>query len=274
MAKNLSEELHDTLNAVIKCECYIKARPFNQRLFSSLCDEMGANHKGLFLHTKVRWLSRGPVLKRVLELCEEIIFFLNQQKNVSLAERFTQKKFVANIAYMSDIFHSLNCRNEYRFIDFHGFTVIDHSAKITAYYKKLSLWQTYIKRDEFDMFPDLKKYLVGKEVNIKSTIIEHLEKLTKKIEQYYGDTVKPTYDHDWTIDPFVAADLPELPLRLEEEFTDMIAERLNRITFNSFKSKHPKVSANLFIWVSMRSTYSIVSAYVIKQLIPFATKWL
>ena len=93
-----------------------------------------------------------------------------------------------------------------------GFTVIDHSAKITAYYKKLRSWQTYIKRNEFDMFPDLKKYFVEKEVNIKNTILEHLEKLTKKFKLYYGDTVKPTNDHDWMINPFVAADLPEQPL--------------------------------------------------------------
>ena len=59
MAKNLSEELHDTLNTVIKCVNYIKARPISQRLFSSLCDKMGPNHTGLLLHTKVRWLSRG-----------------------------------------------------------------------------------------------------------------------------------------------------------------------------------------------------------------------
>ena len=83
--------------------------------------------------------------------------------------------------------------------------------------------------------------------------------------------MKSTNDHDWTINPFVAADLPELPLRVAKEFTDMKAEALNRITFNSFKSKHPKVSANLFFWASMRSTYPIVSAFVIKQLIPFAT---
>ena len=111
---------------------------------------------------------------------------------------------------MSDIFHLLNCLNES--VQGPGFTAIDHYAKITAYYKKLSLWQTYIKRDEFVMSPDLKKYLIGKEVNIKNTIIKHLEKLTKKIEQYYGDTVKPINDHDWMINPFVAADLPELPL--------------------------------------------------------------
>ena len=74
MAKNLSEELHDTLNAVIKCVNYIKARLLNQRLFSHLCDEMRADHTGLLFHTEVRWLSRGRVLKRVFELRKEIIF--------------------------------------------------------------------------------------------------------------------------------------------------------------------------------------------------------
>ena len=93
------------------------------------------------------------------------------------------------------------------------------------------------------------------------------------MKQYYGNTVKPTNDHDWMINPFVAADLPKLPLRVAEEFTDLIAEPLNRITFNSFKEKHPKVSANLFFWASMRSTYPIASAFVIKQLIPFAITW-
>ena len=50
---------------VIKCVNYITARPLNQRLFSCLCDEMGADHTGLLLHTEVRWLSCGRVLKRV-----------------------------------------------------------------------------------------------------------------------------------------------------------------------------------------------------------------
>ena len=63
VAKSLSEELHDTLNCVIKCVNYLKARPLNQRLCSCLCDEMGADHIGLLLHTEVRWLSRDQVLK-------------------------------------------------------------------------------------------------------------------------------------------------------------------------------------------------------------------
>jgi len=44
--KNLSEELHDTLNSVTKCVSSIKARPLNQRLLS-LCEEVDADHSGL-----------------------------------------------------------------------------------------------------------------------------------------------------------------------------------------------------------------------------------
>ena len=111
------------------CQLY-KTRPLNQRLFSCLCDEMGADHTGLLLHTEVRSLSRGQVLKRVYELHEEIITFLSKQNHLSLAE-----KFIANVAYLADIFNSLNILNQS--MQGPGFTVIDHAAKITAYYNKL-----------------------------------------------------------------------------------------------------------------------------------------
>ena len=72
----MSEELHKTPDAVIKCVNYIKARPLNQRLFSFL----GSDHTGLLLHLEARWLSKGQILKRIVELQEEVITFLKKQK--------------------------------------------------------------------------------------------------------------------------------------------------------------------------------------------------
>ena len=48
-----------------------------------------------------------------------------------------------------------------------GFAVIDHAAKVVAYYKKLIVWKSYVARDECDMFPELTQYICGKKVDIK-----------------------------------------------------------------------------------------------------------
>ena len=271
-AKKLSQELHEVLSSVVKCVNLIKARPLNQRLFSSLCADMDADHKALLLHTEVRWLSRGRVLKRVCDLREEIVVFLRQQNIVALAEKFCQEDFNAKVAYLADIFDSLNSLN--LSMQGAGFTVIDHSAKVAAYYKKLILWKSYVTRDEYDMFPELTHYICDKEVNIKQTIIGHLEQLAQKFVHYYGETLVPTNENDWIIDPFAGTDLPQLPLHVAEEFMDMIAEATNRITFRSFKEKYPKDSANIHFWASMYKVYPTVSKFVIQKLIPFATTWL
>ena len=72
---------------------------------------MDADHKALLLHSEVRWLSRGRVLKRVCDLRDEIVIFLRQQHFTELAEKFSRENFNAKIAYLADIFDSLNCLN-------------------------------------------------------------------------------------------------------------------------------------------------------------------
>ena len=144
----------------MKCVNFIKARSLNQRLFSSLCADTGLDYQALLLHTEVRWLSRGRVLKRVCDLWEEIDIFQKQQNYVRLAEKFLQEDFNAKVAYLADIFKSLCSLNIS--MQGNGFTVIDHAAKVSAYHKKLMLW----KSDEYDMFPELTQYIWGKEVDI------------------------------------------------------------------------------------------------------------
>ena len=73
---------------------------------------MDANHECLLFHTQVRWLSKGNMLQRVLELFDEILAFLKAQENVILLQALECDFFRARLSYPSDIFSLLNKLNK------------------------------------------------------------------------------------------------------------------------------------------------------------------
>uniref|UniRef100_A0A671RDF4 DUF4371 domain-containing protein n=1 Tax=Sinocyclocheilus anshuiensis TaxID=1608454 RepID=A0A671RDF4_9TELE len=71
-AKRMPMDLKTVLDNAVRMVNYIKSRPLQAHLFSLLCEEMGSEHRQLFLHTEVRWLSRGRVLTRPFQLRKRI----------------------------------------------------------------------------------------------------------------------------------------------------------------------------------------------------------
>ena len=71
-SKTLSPALKEILSVSVKIVNFVRARALNNRIFKRLCQEMGAQHEVLLYHTEVRWLSRGQVLKRLMELRKEV----------------------------------------------------------------------------------------------------------------------------------------------------------------------------------------------------------
>ena len=119
------------------------------------------------------------------------------------------------------------------------------------------------------MFPELKRYLCDKEVNIEQTVTGHLEMLAQKFKDYYGEALTPSDKKGWILDPFAGTDLPHLPLRVTKDFMDMTTEATNRISFASLKEQYPKDSANIHFCASMNPVYPTVSKFVIRKLILF-----
>nr|XP_025038756.1 zinc finger BED domain-containing protein 5-like [Pelodiscus sinensis] len=74
--KTMPSLLSSTLQECVKFINYIKSRPLNSRIFTALCNKLGSEHEHLLLHYKVRWLSKGNIFKRLFEMKDEVLLFL------------------------------------------------------------------------------------------------------------------------------------------------------------------------------------------------------
>lgn len=102
-SRKMSPEFSSVLMDVVKVINHIKAHAPNSRLFQQLCEEMDAEYRCLLLYIEIRWLSRGKSLTRVFELREPLQKFLSE-RNSPLAAHFSDKVWVAKLAYLCDIF--------------------------------------------------------------------------------------------------------------------------------------------------------------------------
>ncbi|CAM5151165.1 unnamed protein product [Natator depressus] len=149
-AKKLEPEVHKVLQDVIDVVNFIKTRPLDSRIFTILCNEMGSDHENLLYHTEVRWLSRGKVLKRVVELKDELLIFLLQKDKCSkFADLFCDDKSLSVVCYLADIFEKINALN----LSLQGKgDVLTMREKVTAFQKKLMLWREHFENGCLEMF--------------------------------------------------------------------------------------------------------------------------
>ena len=105
--KTLPSGLQEVLQDVVKIVNHISANATRSRLFTAFCEEVGSDYKVLLLHTEVRWLSRGKVLNRLLQLREETAIFLEKErsaKGIDMHNQLKSNDFLLKVAYLGDFF--------------------------------------------------------------------------------------------------------------------------------------------------------------------------
>ncbi|KAF2356765.1 hypothetical protein FHG87_012478, partial [Trinorchestia longiramus] len=135
-SKSLPGNLKLVFEDVLKIVNFIKSRVVNSRIFKELCKEMGEKYEVLLYHTDVRWLPRGKVIHRLIELRKAIQEFL-EQKGSPFATKFTDKEWLARLCYLADIFAELNRGNLQ--LQGRNTTVIDAHHTVAAFLGKLRL---------------------------------------------------------------------------------------------------------------------------------------
>ncbi|KAL4105228.1 hypothetical protein QTP88_020490 [Uroleucon formosanum] len=100
------------LDKIVSMVNYIKSRPLQSRLFKKLCESMEAQHVCLLLHCEVRWLSRGKVLNRILELKNELLMFFQNEEHLALLEEKITKYFpelnIEKYDWIRNLFSTIN----------------------------------------------------------------------------------------------------------------------------------------------------------------------
>ena len=110
MAKSLPEDLQAVMIQVSQVVNFIKSRPLRNRHFSRLCKAMDSEYKCLLYHIEVRWLSKGKVFKRLIQLKTQVLSFMETQ-NKDFGFSFHDESRWLKVLFLSDLFYTLNNLN-------------------------------------------------------------------------------------------------------------------------------------------------------------------
>ncbi|XP_032376013.1 zinc finger BED domain-containing protein 5-like [Etheostoma spectabile] len=263
--KRMPQELHTVLDEAVKIVNLIKSRAMNARVFSILCKEMGAHFKQLLLHSEVRWLSRGKVLTRLCDLREEVLLFL-AEINSPLVKHMEDMKWVAKLAYLSDVFEKINTLN----ICLQGkeCNVFYAHDQLCGFRKKLELWGARVERGSVEMFPTLEDVLARAELKVEclqQVVCAHLEGMRKQFGEYFGEE---TMANQWVRNPF------SFPVTLKDGLSAGEEEALAELSCDmDLKQRMSDVSLAHF-WLSVGTEFPQLSTKAVNVLIPFTSTYL
>lgn len=246
---------------------FVKNQALNSRLFSILCKEMGSAHEALLYHSEVRWLSRGKVLNRIVELKDELRIFLLDKKP-DLASLFNDKNWMCLVSYLADFFGKVNELN----ISLQGrdTNILVLNTKLIAFQQKLCSWTDSINEGNMERFPCLHEFLVSNEIlismEIKKIIMNHIDE-TKGFFDKYFPNINEDRKYDWIRTPFAKSlKYDHIKWVLQEELIDIRSD-------NSIEFEFNEKSITEF-WIRRQQEYPSISKEALLKLMPFATTYL
>ena len=197
--------------------------------------------------------------QRVFELRHELLTFF-KEKNHQFKDDFENDNFILRMAYLSDIFQTLNVIN----LSFQGSNsnIAVFILKLEAFTRKLDVWTKNVESKQFGMFELLTTLSVEPNGQLSQKIHDHLKLLRMELLHYLPDLVSCTYPvNPFCIDPAL------LPVGTgeQEEIIDIQVD-------DTAKSKLNECSPIDF-WLIMGSTYPTFARNAVRQLLIFSSAW-
>lgn len=167
---------------VVKLINSIRAKAPQHRVFKALMDKLDAVYGDLILHADVRWLSRGKVLQRFVDLLPNIKTFLSTRSEVH--KELPSDVWLLDLGFLTDLTAKLNALNT----DLQGKNRhLSHMmSAVNAFKAKLCVWTTHLKNTKQPHFPNLEKMsqtIKDKDAFHPDQYCSHLDKVAAEFSQ-------------------------------------------------------------------------------------------
>ncbi|KAK9522180.1 hypothetical protein VZT92_018660 [Zoarces viviparus] len=144
----------EVMNLVIQIVNKIMAKGLNHRQFCALLEEVDSAYSDLLLHNKVRWLSRGEVLKRFAACLEHVKTFL-ESKDLTYPE-LGDPDWLEKLHFMVDMTSHLNTLN--KSLQGKGGTALQMLEDVLAFERKMTVFARDVQRGTLSHFPSLREF--------------------------------------------------------------------------------------------------------------------
>ncbi|GBM96127.1 SCAN domain-containing protein 3 [Araneus ventricosus] len=181
-----------------------------------------------------------------------------------LAAHFSDKVWVAKLAYLCDIFSLFNELN----LCLQGkmTTVFKLADKVAAFKAKLELWGRRVNRGNLDMLQTLAGILGETEHSFSQLVHDHLPLLLKEFERYFPTTKDPRTGKEWIRDPFANKSGESSMSVQEDQLLEIANDSGLKTTFET--------TTLLVFWIKVMAEYPEIATRALKSLLPFPTTYL
>jgi hypothetical protein len=158
--------MQNVMSFVVKAVNFIKkSSSLAHRQFKQMLEDVEAEYGDLLLHSEVRWLSRGKVLDRFVNLLPEILKFMQLHKKP--CSELEDEEWLADAHFLADITGHLNELNLQ--LQGKGKLVTDLIGSVNSFKAKLELYISDVT-DSMTHFPMLSRLLASRAPDCQTTM--------------------------------------------------------------------------------------------------------